>query len=323
MGFVQKRIAKAGLSKQTGKGSPAAAATYAYGLRSGRVIGAEIQQETEEVTVDTRVNPGANRNGVIPGMEYVTRGYPKLLGLLLYGALGSISSSGSGPTSHTITPGDDLPYLTAFGRQGSEYYQLKDAKLDQLRMSWDGPGPIEVGARFIGLDLDPISAPTETNQEADSGGKFRAAGGTFKLDIDSDTPVAAPVSKGEISIANAIEAVMLADSIQPNDVFPGVLVPSVSLTLKPNDLLRWREIVFGAAAGTDVSAVPIYGSFEVKFVLDANTDLTISATRVPFMAEFPEVDPRGGAQELVVTGEAMKPTGAAITAVLRNSVASY
>lgn len=323
--MINSRLAKAGLTKQTGKGAYTAAATYGYGLRGGRVVGAEINQEDEEVTSDNRMNAGANRLAVIPGMQYTVRAYPRLVGLLYYGALGSIATVGAAaPYTHTITPADDLPYLLPFGRQGAEYYRLKDAKIDSLSLKWDGPGPVDLDATFIGLDLEYLAgAFAVTNEEADSGGKFRGAGGTFKLDIDSAVPVTAPVSAGQIGIENDLEAVMLADSIRPNDVFPNIINSPVSLTLKPTDLLRWREIVTGTAAGAAISDVPIYGSYEVKFVIDANTDLIIAASRVPFLADFPEVNPGGGRQALVVRGKAMKPAGVGLTVTLRNAQASY
>lgn len=322
--MINKRLAKSGVAKQTDKTTVATVATFGFGLRSGRVIAAEIQEEPEEVTSDNVMNPGANRLAILPGMQYTTRGYPKTLGLLLYGALGGISSSGAGPYTHVITPADDVPYLTGFGRNGAEYYKLHAAKVDQLSLKWDGPGPIEVDARLMGLDLSFLAgAFTVTNDEVDSGGKMRSAGGTFKVDIDSAVPLTAPVRAGQVNIRNNIEAVILADSIKPSEVFRGVLETDVSLTLKPDDLLRWREIITGSAAGATISDVPIYGSYEVKFVLDANTDLIIAATRVAWLADFPEADPKGQSQDLVITGRAFKPAGAGLTATLRNTLASY
>lgn len=324
--MIQKRLSRAGLAKQTGKDALAATPTFGFGVMDGKVVEAPIDQPAEEVTADSRINPGANRLEIIPGMNFGTRAYARLMGLLLYGGLGSISTTGTGPYTHTITPADDLPWLTGFGRMGGEYHKLHNLKIDELTISWDGPGPVKVAAKLVGTNLEFLaSAWTATNDEKDATvGKFRGAGGSFKLDIDSAVPVIAPVRSGEIKLANNLEAVILADSIRPNEVFPRVHAATASLGLKPDDLLRWREIITGTAAGTAVQDTPVYGSFEVKFVIDANTDLTIAATRIPFLADFPDSDPAGGAQDLQVAGGAFLPaTGAAITATLKNAVASY
>ncbi|MGH9169190.1 MAG: phage tail tube protein, partial [Acidimicrobiia bacterium] len=261
------------------------------------------------------------------GAAFGTRLYPRMAGLLLYAALGAVATSGpvGGVYTHVITEADDVPWLTLHGKMGGEYYRLQDAKLDELTLSWDGPGPLKAAAKLIGENLDFPAAWTATNSEADNaGGKFRGAGGSFKADVDSAVPVTAPVKAGEVKFTNGLSAEILSDSIRPQEIFPTVLVPSVSLTLKPDDLLRWREAVTGSAAGTAIQDTPVYGSFEVKFVIDANTDLVIAATRVPFLAEFPEANPSGEPAELVLVGEADKPSaGAAITATLRNAQASY
>lgn len=322
--MLQKRVVRGGLAKQTGKGAPATAPTFGFGLRSGRAVGVALKQEAEEVTSDNRVNPGDNRLEAIPGLGYTVRGYPRLSGLLLFGALGAIVTSGSvAPFTHVATPADDLPWLTHFGRNVSEYFRIPDCKVDQLVISWDGPGPVDFEATLLGMDLGFTAAWTATNEETDSGGKFRGAGGSFKLDIDSAAPIAAPIKSGKITIKNNLEAVILADSIRPNEIFPAVLEIDAQFTLKPDDMLRWREIITGSAAGAAIQDSPVYGSFEVKFIHDINTDLMLAATRVPFLADYPEGDPKGGSQDLEVAGGIRKPSGAAFTATLRNSVSAY
>lgn len=322
---IQKRLARVGLAKQTAKGAAAASPTYGFGLLDGQVLTVEIDQENEEVTSDKRTSPGANRLKVIPGSEFSTRAYPKVLGLLLYGSLGSISTSGTNPYTHVISPGDDLPYLTLFGRQGAEYPKVPDNKISKLTIGWEEAGPLEVGVETIGTDLTLGGAPwTATNDEKDSGGKFRAAGGTFKLDASSAVPVTAKVKSGDLEIANDIEAIILSDSVKPNDVFPSIIEIMMGLTIVPDDFTEWKKIVTGTGTGTAITDVPIYGSYEVKFILDANTDLILAATRVGFTADFPEADPAGGPVEQELTGGAFDPAaGATFTATLKNSVVSY
>ncbi|MGH9168733.1 MAG: hypothetical protein ACRD02_13000, partial [Acidimicrobiia bacterium] len=61
--MINTRLSKVGLSRQSaGEGTPIASpATFGFGLLDGRVIELPIEQSAEEVTSDSRVNPGHNR----------------------------------------------------------------------------------------------------------------------------------------------------------------------------------------------------------------------------------------------------------------------
>ena len=94
---LQKRIAFAGISKQTAKGAGTAAATYGLGVRGGGVLMVELQQENDAITFASRVSAYDNRLGINPGASIQTRAWARSIGLMLYGALGSIATGGAGP----------------------------------------------------------------------------------------------------------------------------------------------------------------------------------------------------------------------------------
>lgn len=322
---LQKRIALAGIAKQTAKGSAASAATYGLGLLSGNVLELEIEQEVEERTSDKRLPSAANRIGVVPGASFVTRAHPRSAPLLLYGALGTIATAGPVSTvyTHTLTSGDDVPYFSIFGREGSEYVKLVDAKLDELKFKWDERKPLEVAASFVGCDIAfPGSWSPTNNEQAEE--YFRPGGGTFKLHTNSGTPVTAPVSAGEITIANSMDLIALSKSIKPDDVFPATQDITCSITTIPDNLTEWRRIVTGADAGTTIKESLVYGSFEFFFSIDANTDLKLESPRVAFSAKFPDIDAKGGAARVMLEGIVVRPSaGEGFTATVRNTVASY
>lgn len=321
---MQKRIGFFGFGRQpAGKGTPLANPVYGLGLRGGGVLAIELDQEADAITFSSRVSADADRNGVNPAAAIQTRLWPSSAGLLLYAALGAINTTGAGPYTHTVTPAADVPYLTLFGRLDSEYHNIEDAKLDQLTISWSERRAVEVEATFKGLEANLYTASwTPTNDEVGLT-RFIPPGGVFQLDGKDATPADAPITGGRITINNGLVGVPLSKSVFPDDVVPAEQVLECSFTLMPANTTLWREAITGASAGTTPSAQPIYGSFSVRFEIDANTHLTIAGSRVGFTPEYPEVDPAGGPVELEMPGRIYKPAGDALTATLVNATASY
>src|SRR5438445_13512878 len=94
--MINKRMALAGLAKQTGTGVVAPNPTYDFGVLSGSAFSGSMDQPAEEVTLATLTIPGVNRVGFHPQMDFACRGYPALLGLLLFAALGADAVTGAG-----------------------------------------------------------------------------------------------------------------------------------------------------------------------------------------------------------------------------------
>ena len=317
---IQKRLAQVAIAKQTAKGTAAGTGTYQFGVTGGRVISAEVQEDDLPITWSDRLLAGHDRTGVIPGASLEVVALPKMIGLLLYGACGAITSTPGTPNSHSIVSANDLPYLTMFGRQGSEYFKVEDAKVASLSLSWDRVGKLRASASFMGIDLSFLGAAyTASTDEKLTGGALSGNGQTFEID-----GAAATVKSGSIQIENGLEAVFGSDSVQPADVFPGTQTIGVSLTVVPDDLEHFRYVITGAAAGTTVSASPFYTTATCAWALDADTDLTFTANRLRALTEFPDADPAGGPVEVVIEGAISQATsGEAYEFVLRNDVASY
>lgn len=322
MAPIQSAIAQVGVSKQSGKGSVAASATFAHGVTGGSVMTVEIAQELEERTSGVRISPAVNRTGVMPGVDFTGRAHPKSVGLWLYGALGSVSVSGSSTYTHVITVGSDLPYLTTFGKLGSNIYSVRDLKVDSLGFSFDQANPVEMSVSGMGTVVGYPGAFSINNDDSLSP-YYTAAAGTFKLDVDSSTPVTASITAGEINIANALETIMLSGSISPDDVFPGRHETEVSFDIVVGDLDDWRTLVTGMSSGSSAQAAPVYGSFEVVFTSGTNS-LKLEAANCAFTTEFPEANPGGGPVTLSLAGLVTQTNaGAGLTATVINDVASY
>jgi hypothetical protein len=87
--IIQRRLSRAGLSRQTAKGTAATAATYGYGVDGGSICKLDLTENEIPLTWSNRDILGFDRQGVKPGQDVGTLGTPNLLGLLLLGVLGS------------------------------------------------------------------------------------------------------------------------------------------------------------------------------------------------------------------------------------------
>lgn len=322
--MLQKRIAFIGVSKQTAKGSPAAGATYGLGVRGGSIFRLDLEQESDAITFASRISPDENRLAVNPGASFLTRLWPRSSGLLLYGALGAIGTTGVGPYTHTITPAADLPYFTVFSALDTEYHKVADCKVDSLTISWTERSPLEIELSMMGITETLYTATwlPPTNDESGQP-RFSPPGGVFQIHGRSGSPAEAAITAGRITIANGLVGIPLSKAIRPDDVFPAEQVIDCAFTLMPASTLEWRRALTDADAGTSAAGVAVYGSFSEKFTIDASNDLTLAATRVAFTGEYPDADPAGGPAELELVGRVKKPAGDAFTATLINSVATY
>jgi hypothetical protein len=319
---IQSAIAQIGIAKQSGKASVAASPTYAQGLTGGAVITVEVAQELEERTSGVRMSPSVNRTGVMPGVDMTGRAHPRGIGLWLYGALGSVSTTGSGTYTHVFTTGDDLPYLTAFGKLGSNIYSVRDIKVDELGFSFEAANPVEMTASGMGTVVGFPGAFSPVTDDT-AAPYFTAASGTFKLDVDSATPLTASITSGEITVSNAVETIMLSGSISPDDVFPGRQEAEVTFDVVVSDLNDWRTILTGSAAGSTTEDEPVYGSFEVVFT-NGTDSLKLEAAKCAFTTEFPEANPSGGPVTLSLAGLVVQDSNSiGLKATLINAVSSY
>src|SRR5581483_2706273 len=287
-----------------------------------------ITEEAVEVTGSNPVFTDVDRTLVVPGADFTSLIHPKAIGLLLYGALGSIATTGAGvPYQHVLTPALDLPYLTFFGKAfGGDYMTVQDVKIDSLEITQNNAGRLFVAATMMGLLFAWGATPfTPTNDESAGGTPlFRAGGGTFKMDPASGTPVVRNIVSSSLRINNSMDIVPQSSSVQPGDVLPAVKDIEVSMTLAPDDLTDIRKALTGSGTGTTISNTPVYGSTDWFYTIDANTDLRLVTSRLQALIDMPEADPKGGHLPVVVAGKALQPaSGAAVTATVHNAVASY
>lgn len=313
-----------GLAKQASKGAVVAQPAYVMPLLGGNAADFEPEQKLDELTSGTIESISGYRSGIGFGAAGKARAYAKILGLMLLGAMGSDTVTGTGSFTHTYSFGIP-PWLTAWGQAGAaNYVCLSDAMLDELTLSWEGTDPLEVEAVLLSCGL---ALPTTITPVADEtfSPYFVPIGGSFQLDAGGAVPVDAPLAGGEFKIGRGCEAFYASGSVLPSDIDPKALNLDVKLKVRAaTDLAVWKTTLTGTPAGTTPSQTIVWGSYLVKFMCGAD-ELTVKSQKCAFTCKFPEGDPKGGAPVLELTGLPVKKDAAtpSLEVILKNTVASY
>lgn len=323
---VQTLLAWIGLALQAQKGTEAANPTFASGISGGPILTNNIEHEVSPATSGKRFHTAADRVGVANGVEAELPAYEEMIGLILYAAMGAIATTGAeAPYAHAITTGDELPWLTVFRKYGGDgkLTGVKDVKLGELKLAWDGPKPLEVSIGGVGCDffIPPTFVPG--TDETGSADYFTPVGGSLKVDVVGGDAAEANIIKGEISVDNGVEGEPISTGVQNAIVSEAVQESEIALTVVPDDLDYFYECLFGAAAGTDVSEVIVIGSFDLTFKCGTAT-LQVLGENVPFIIEHPDGEPDGGRAELELAGIVLgDDSDVALKFILTNDVADY
>lgn len=221
------------------------------------------------------------------------------------------------PYTHTETPADDLAYSTLFGKLGSTFWNLGDAKLDELEMTFDKLGAARLRAKFMGCTVDPIASAWTADADSDERvafGYFNASGQPFSIDGLTSAAVS-----GSVKFTNHLTPVMTAFQATPTDVMPGYLELAFSLRVIPDDFLLWRKVITGSAAGVDEVSVPYYGALSFKWGMSQYEDVTVVSPRAKLLTTFPDADPAGGPSEIQLEARVgIALSGAGVTSTVRN-----
>ena len=333
--MINTSIGLIGVAKQSAKATAASQPTFVHGLTGGQVFKLDRSVASDDVSCGVRAGTDSHVEKVVPGADFDTFGYADALPLYLYAAMGAIASSAnsgsgmSGYYDHTITLGDSLPYLTVWSRLGGVYNRVDGCKVDQVEIDYEGNSPLEFGITMLGLAATlGLNAFPGSVDPSCFDGYFVPTGGTFKIDTASGTPVAAPITKGSLSLANNCATDPLAGQVLPGDIEEGKLTTSGSVTVKPDDMTLYRKMVTGASDGTAPTSAMVYGSLEWDFThsKDPKCSMKVTASNIPFTADFPDVDPAGGAAEVEFSFDNIglaERSGSPVTFVITNTVSSY
>lgn len=318
--------AVAGVAKQTARGSLPANPAFAHGLMGGAPIVVEASQSPMEVTTGKRAQTTIIRESVKSSIDVQSPAYLKSLGLWLLGAMGTVTTTGSGPYNHQFATGD-LPYLGVFVKGiGADIEAIRDVKIDELTLKWENAKPLELSVKGMGTVFSYPATFTPGTDETGSDSFLVPVGGQFGYDPIGSTIATARIIGGELTIKNSVATIDASGSVVSADVQEGLQEHTLKLTIVPDNLADFRKTITGSANGTTVSESVPFGSVSLEFKENAgNGSLSIDAQKVAFLTAFPEADPAGGVVEIELAGTAVIPAGdvSPVTYTLSNTQASY
>jgi hypothetical protein len=199
-----------GLSRQTGKGTPA---TTGFAWLLSSEIGAGAQERVIQLPPEMGgglLSTGLVKTGVSgsAGLRFIPR--PNSLGDLLLAATGAVQSASgteAGTYVHTFTQGADeadLPYHTIRRGVGTSFgEQITDARLGSLVLDMQALNFVEGQVAFQGIEPTPVADISAWNPAPDRTPPFVAARGVCKINT-ADTPLSLPVRAATLTFANRL-----------------------------------------------------------------------------------------------------------------------
>ena len=333
---INPSIGLVGAALQTNRDTPATQPTFLHGLTGGTPFAASRSIANTPVACGTRAPSDARVDTIEVNPSVESLCYPDVLGLYLYSALGSVSSSedtdgaGTGYYRHVFKMGSALPYLTLWSQVGVDNFTEADGcKCSELKMSATGNEHLAMTASFIGIDAKVgIDAIPGSLTPSCYDGKYTTTDCTFKLDAASETPTDALVSEASFTLSNNTSALTSLGRVTPRDIADGNLSAGVSVTTIPDDITQYKKMVTGSDSSTQISGKVVMGSVYAKFMHseDEKMTLEIEYKHVPFTADYPSVDPEGAEGTIQFTADAAiitEPTESPVTITLVNKVESY
>lgn len=234
---------------------------------------------------------------------------------------GGADATGTGASTHVITPDASLPWCTVFGAKDTERKAASDCKLDSLKIEWEGNNPVKVTPTWAGMGVawsDAAYVPVLDESLLDY---LKGIHLTAVLDLDgSGYDGSAEIKSGSVEIKRNIAGDTKSGQLEPSSLDEGSFECDVELVVRVPDLLPVRLLLTGAVDGDSVSADVPYGEFSLTFT-DSPDSVALAATRVAWKTSEPEASPAGGPAELTLQGRCYG--NPAITATVINAVASY
>jgi len=324
---MQSISALFGLAKQTAKGTIATNPTFSHGLIGGTPLTVDPSQAALDATAAKRAQYNVYRDGVKNSAGPNAFAYKGSLGLYLLGALGADTVTGTSPYVHTYSTGD-LPYLTAFLKGlDSTIEAVKDCKVDELSIKWDGRKLLEINAKMMGTNFSYPATFVPTTAEEGTESFMIPVGGTFQLDPIGASLASFAIVGGEITIKNNLELIEPSASIEATDVTEGVQEMELKLSIVVDDLALFRKYVTGSGAGTAATAAVPYGSVSLGFKENqaGAATLAVTGSKIAFATSLPDAQPKGGPVQLELAGIPVMPAGgtAPLVFALSNTTTSY
>jgi hypothetical protein len=240
----------------------------------------------------------------------------------LHAALGSVASTGVTPNrTHTLTPGNALPYITVWRNISSTLYeQFRDCKVGSLTVSADAGAPLTLAAGIQGLQATRLTANPDATDliPLQNGPVYNYNDASVTLGGGAT----ALVSSFELTIENNVSR-QQTDDVVPYDVTEGTREVSLGFDLIFESLDEYNKFHYGGAAGTVISPNIFTTSAVFTFAKGANNEVAFNLPSIAYQ-EFP-VEANAGGDPVTVSVRAVAQRGGSpvVTATVKNQQDVY
>jgi len=331
-------IADMGIALQATKGTPAATAQHRMRVTGPMPMPVRDVEDIVETT-GQRMREGSfvARIRFEGSVGMVAR--PTFLGLLLYGAMGTKSVTGSAdPWTHTFKLAAALPWLTVWTQlSNGQYVRATDCKVTGLRIESSAGGVMMVTATIMGRSFVNLASATWTTQMAavtpENANPYLHADGAGALKVEGTAVTR--IERAAIEIDNT-GAMQYGDNITPENVTEALQTITAEVVENIVDFALWNRMVYGSATPADLATpardpLELAGSpagIDFKWLRPGSParSLEILLPRIQLVT-LAGVEPNtdGNPIKQTATYRAYKPAVAAdgMTAILQNGNATY
>lgn len=321
-----------GIALQSAQGVAADDSQFRTFVTAGGVMPvkdtAPIEETSDERLLTDDYVSGVRAEG---GPQIVVR--PKIIGLLLYGAMGTKAVSGSGdPYTHTITLAKRLPYFTVWTRLGDSvdglFTKIVDCKIASLSLASSANGLLMATVNFLGTSPAHAAAAEATASIEAAGTAFLHADGSGALKIE--TVSVATIEQQELTIDNGA-ALQTGDSVEGYAVTEARQNITWATTMLVQDFDLWRRYLYGTDAPSDGDSpsrdvLELTGGLDFKWTRPGSPERSIHITAPRVLAVPATVEPNVNGDPLKYSVEhrvRRANSGSSLTAVVKNGLASY
>lgn len=333
--MTSQKIFEIAVAKQTAKGSPAAAAAF-----KTRVTGGNVEPVSNIITL---AETGRNRlPRTLVKVSHGVDGNPStavredIFGFWLWAALGTKSVAGAGdPFEHTLTPANTTPYFTLWRMLGDMVWEkFQDCKIVSFELTSEAENALSLALTIVGtkaVALDDTTYDAEVAIGYSDGPPFVHHHGSGLLLVEG--AAVSRMERVQVRINNGT-ARYFGDSIYADDVSEGAQEITIATRERVIDAAMYNRMHYGSATpvtGTEPTSDVITlgaGGLDLMWRRQSAPERSIrfqSGNRVQ-VSGIGAFAPGTGNDPLRYepTYTVLDPdSGAALTGIVKNAVASY
>ena len=319
MAGIRGNVASFIAQKQTALGTAAtyAGASAVKNAFAGGSIGPvrEVNQLSE---TDSSRDIGvsfASTTGVEGSPEIYVR--DESISFWLWAALGGSAVTGTTDYTHTITPANTLPYITAWKNLGDVLFEeYKDCKVGSLNIKAEAGQPLTATIGINGRQSTRLAAAIDNAVP-----KAIESSLVYNYNVATVTlggSATALVRSFELNIENNLSRQQTDDFIAL-DVYEGTREVTLSFDLIFDSLTEYNKFHYGGAAGTTVSPNIFTTSAVFDFTGPAvANNINFSLPSIAYTQFDVEPQPGGDAVVVPVAATAQRGASPVVTAVVKN-----